>query len=86
MVIWPFQKKTLFAVLLFIMFAKWESITHADILTIFGVILSRPVAFLGSNSFIILFISSLAAAGMSKFSFLVQSCLLFQYFGDFCNV
>ena len=47
MLLWPFQKKTLFAVLLFIMFAKWKSITHADILTIFGVILSRPVAFFG---------------------------------------
>ena len=56
-----FSEKTFFVISLFIMFAKWESITFADIFTIFGGILSRPVAFLGSISFIILFISSVVA-------------------------
>ena len=31
-----FAEKTFFVISLFIMFAKWESITFADILTIFG--------------------------------------------------
>ena len=51
------------------MFAMWESITFADIFTISGEILSRLVSFLGSNSFIILFISSVVAEGISKLYF-----------------
>ena len=31
-----FSEKTFFVISLFIMFAKWESITFADIFTIFG--------------------------------------------------
>ena len=49
-----------------IMFIKWESIIFADSLTIFGGILSGLVAFLGFMFLIILFISSIFAAGMSN--------------------
>ena len=74
------------------MFANLESITSADVLTIFGGILSRPVAFLGSNPFIILFISSAVAVGVSKISFFVADLIYcfstwvaFVIFIDFCN-
>ena len=78
-----FSKKTFFVISSFIIFAKLESITFADILTIFGGILSRPVAFLGSNSFIILFISSVVVVGISKFSFLLQILFIVSILGWF---
>ena len=78
-----FSEKTFFVISLFIMFAKWESITCADVLTIFGGILSRPVTFLGSNSFIILFISSMVVVGISKFFFLLQILFIVSILGWF---
>ena len=60
------------------MFGKWESITSADILTSFRGIFSSPVAFLGPNSFIIFFISSVIAVGISKFSVFEKLKYLFS--------
>ena len=43
-----FSEKAFFVILLFTMFAKWEPIIiFPDVFTIFGGILSRPVAFSG---------------------------------------
>ena len=51
---------------LLIIFVRCESIIFADSLTIFGGILSDPVAFFAFNSFIILFICLEVAAGISN--------------------
>ena len=56
---------------LLIIFVRCESIILADRLTIFGGILSVPVAFSAFNSFIILFICSEVAAGISMCSYSV---------------
>ena len=81
-----FQKKISFVRSLFMTFAKWKSITFADIFTIFGEILSRPVAFLGSNPFIILFTSSVVVVGISKFSFCADLIHCFNTWGGSYNV
>ena len=51
---------------LWIIFVRCELIKLADSLTIFGGILSGPVAFFAFNSFMILFICSEVTAGMSN--------------------
>ena len=48
-------------------FAKWESITFADKITILGGISSAPVALLGFSFLIILLICSAVAKGISVF-------------------
>lgn len=85
-----FSEKTFIYVIidnmsLLIMLAIWQTITFAEIFTIFGGILSGLVAFLGSNVFIILFISSFAARGVSKVLFLSATYLLLKHLDSFSN-
>ena len=66
---------------LLIIFVRCESIILADSLTIFGGILSGPIAFFAFNSFIILFICSEVAAGMSNAFLTVFLLLIFKILG-----
>ena len=66
---------------LLIIFVRCESIILADSLVIFGGTLSGPVAFFTFNSFIILFICSEVAAGMSNVFLTVFLLLIFKILG-----
>ena len=66
---------------LLIIFVRCESIIFADSLTIFGGILSGPVAFFAFNSFIILFSCPEVAAGMSNVFVTVFLLLIFKMLG-----
>ena len=60
---------------------RCESIILVDSLNVFGGILSGPVAFLAFNSFIILFICSEVAVGMSNVFLTVFLLLKFKILG-----
>ena len=64
-----------------IIFVRCELIILADSLTIFGGILPGLVAFFTFNSFIILFICSEVAAGMSNVFLTVFLLLIFKILG-----
>ena len=66
---------------LLIIFVRCESIILADSLTIFGRILSGPVAFFAFNCFIILFICSEVAVEMSNVFLRVFLLLIFKILG-----
>ena len=66
---------------LLIIFVRCESMILAGSLTIFGGILSGPVAFLAFNYFIILFICLDVAAGMSNVFLAVFFLLIFKILG-----
>ena len=63
---------------LLVIFARCESIILADSLTIFGGILSGPVAFFAFSSFITLFIYSEVVAGMSNVFLTVYLLSMFK--------
>ena len=63
------------------MFVRYELIILADSLNVFGGILSGPVAFLAFNSFVILFICSEVAVGMSNVFLTVFLLLKFRMLG-----
>ena len=58
-----FSEKRLLSISLFIILVKCESTMFADSLIILDGVLSRPVAFFGFMSLIILFISSAVVCG-----------------------
>ena len=79
--VFPSPESESFRRSLLIMFVRYESIILADSLNVFGGILSGPVAFLAFNSFIILFICSEVAVGMSNVFLTVFLLLKFKMLG-----
>ena len=77
-----FSEKTLFVMSLLLMSAISDFVALTEIFFIFGGILSRPVAFSGSNFLTILFISSAVARNTSKFSLFVSTAYYITYYLD----
>ena len=78
-----FSEKTLFVMSLPMMPAMSEFVMFAKIFIIFGGIISRPVAFSGSNFLVILLIFVVVAGRISKISLLLSYVLIISYLNYF---